>query len=177
MHIVRGHYLGPYLAGNLNQKRQVADFLLDTVVLDLDVEVLAEHPLQLQGKFLGAVIIPCGKPARYAARKACGQAYEAFGVLREDLVIYFRLVIEAVHKGNGVQLHQIPVPSLVLGEENQVLSCGILDSNVLRHVELAPDYVLDARLGALLREVQRAVHVAVVRNGHGIYAVLFAVVH
>ncbi len=106
-------------------------------------------------------------------------------VLLEQLPVHPRLVVVALEEREARQLDQVAVAGLVLGEQREVVvelpatfgvAAGVVEATtpggalaavVVRHVGLGADDRLDALAPALLVELERAVHVAVIGDADG----------
>jgi hypothetical protein len=91
-----------------------------------------------------------------------------------------RLVVEAVERGFGGDLHQVAIAFFVFGEHEQVVvgvtfRRGALDVVVvfLADVELASDDGLDPDFVGGIDEMHRAKDIAMVGHGHGRHAEFF----
>ncbi len=93
-------------------------------------------------------------------------------MLREELLVDPRLVVEPLEVARGHELHQVLVAFVGLREKHQVV-IGVGDASVHRLVEaalwsdvdLAPEDRLHPRVLRRLEETDRAEHVAVVGEG------------
>ena len=117
---------------------------------------------------------------QHVAAEAAGGGDEALVVLGEQVPVEARLVVVALEEGLAGELDEVAVAGLVLGQQGQVVvelpaalgvAAGVVDppaagralaAVVVGHVGLGADDRLDPLLAALLVELQRPVHVAVV---------------
>ena len=93
-------------------------------------------------------------------------------MLRKQIIIDPRLIVEAVDEGFRGEPHQVLVAYLILGQQDQMpvfpIHLRILEGiSPGRYVGLNPDDGLDPLLLAFSIEVDNAVHDPVVRDGHG----------
>ena len=113
MHVVGGNYLDAYIVGKPYEQRQNALFLVEAVILYLDIKIFAEYGLEIERKFFRPVVVVVQQPARYAARYTCGKTDHPLGVLLQDFVVYFRLIIKAVDKSHRVELHEVLISRFI----------------------------------------------------------------
>ncbi len=97
-------------------------------------------------------------------------------MLLQHLVVNLRLIIKAVDKRHRIELNQIFITRLVFCKQNKVLGCirGLV-VHVLCHIKLTADYIFYPCGEGFFGKLQSAVHIAVVGNTYGVYAVLFAI--
>ena len=146
------------------------------MILDLDIEVLAERRLHFQSERLGFIVFPRQKKARDTPRETGGEADDPVGVFLQYGIVDARTVVVPVHKGEGVELDQIDVTRLVFGKQDEVVRLLIDVLAVVVHdVKLTPDDGFDLVLFALLGKFQRGVHIAVIGHGNGVDVVVHAV--
>ena len=148
------------------------------MILNFDIEVLAEDVLHLLRPFLGAVVISVQKELRHTPRKAGGKADHPLVVLFQKLIVDPRLAVKSVDIGQGIELYDILIARFILGEHDDVfrLCPGALVAIVVRGVKLAADNVFDPLLYALLGKIQRSVHIAVIGDRAAVYVVFDEVI-
>ena len=117
------------------------------MVLDLEVEVVAEDLLVGERPLAGLVGLALEVHARDDARHARGAADDALVVAAQHLERGARVVVEHV-AGGGLRhhLHEVDVARLVLGEQQQVVAVllgALLDAVVGDEVGLAAEDGLD----------------------------------
>src|ERR671912_1363747 len=141
-----------------------ATLLLDAVVLHLkihaieDLRVLEQEPSCLIGT-------PLQYPGRHLCRKTAGEADDPTPILPQHLHVDPRLVVEALQKPAGGELHEVPVALCGPGDEREVVvrrAAPLIP--VGRDVDLAAHQGLYASVFGLLVELDRAVHYTVVRE-------------
>ena len=103
---------------------------LEPVVLDLNVEVIRTEDLPHSPCELKCLIlVPLQKIVRDRSAQAgrCGD--DPIAQLIEHLEIHARLIVEAFQTGAARQLQEVPVASLVLGQQEQMIRgfCPVLD--------------------------------------------------
>ncbi|MNX99872.1 hypothetical protein D3C86_1323420 [compost metagenome] len=159
----------------------LVDLLLlgEAVVLDLQVEVVTEGLLVPARARLGLLVAAMHDVLGDLATQASRQCDQAFGVRGDGVLVDARLVVEALHVAQGVELDQVLVTGAVLGEQHQVAVIlaagavrGLVEPGAGRDVGFHPDQGLDARLLGLAVELDRAVHHAVVGERQGRHLVL-----
>jgi hypothetical protein len=176
LHVVAvagGDEAEPGLARHLLPR--VVDLLLlvEAVGLHLEEErVVLEQRLVLERLVLGVLVALAHQRLRHLAAQARRQADEPLGVILEQLLVDARVVVEALEERLGVEELQVLVALLVLRQEDEVvvLALGLVLHRGRRDVGLAAEDRLDPGVLGLLVEVDHAVHVAVVGEGHRVHA-------
>ncbi len=149
-------------------------FLLrDAVGLDLhEVVVLAEDLLVPPGCLARAYGVAGAEHPRHLGVQTTREYEQPVGVLREQLAIDARLVVEALQERPGHQLDEVLVPRAIADEHRQVVGtfvAAVLRAPLLaaarRDVELAAEDRLDPGLLRGEIEVDRAEEVAVIGQG------------
>ena len=149
------------------------------MVLQLDIEIVAEYALQPQSERLRFIVSVHQQILRDIASKAGGKADDALAVLFEKAVIDPRAVIEAFDESDARKLDQVPVTGHVFAEQDQVRvlpHAGLVLYRLRRNVRLHADDRLDARLRALLIKLDHAVHIAVIGDRDRVHAELLSAV-
>ena len=152
------------------------------VPLHLQVEG-GEHRLVPPGQLLRSLVVAVYQGNRYLGARAAREDDQAVGMLLQQIVVYARLVVEALQVCSGGQLHQVPVALIVLCEDREVVvvlalaARGAVRPLPVRNVQLAPDDRLDARFLASGVEVHHPVHRAVVGEAEGRHAQFFGTAH
>ena len=89
--------------------------------------------------------------------------------------------MEAFYVASGYQLHQIPVPGDVPGQQDQMIGAALCAALVqpaaVGHVDLAADDGFDTRFLARRVEIDHPVKCSVVGDGQGIHAKLSSLGH
>ena len=142
----------------------------NAVVLQFNIEILAEHRLQAPCNFISARILSAQERLRNVARKASRQADQPFMMRFKKIVIDARFIIESVNKRFRGKIHQIPISGLVLCKENQmrrIAVARIADRIVsaLGDIGFHAENRFDPFRLACAVKVDHAVHHAVIRNG------------
>ena len=121
--IVSGHQGRVHKLGDLEDLLVGAPLDVDTVVHDLDVEVLrAENIAQLRRLSHGLVPLPQAQARLHGTRGAAREHDEALVELAEQLLIRARPLAElAVRRGVGTQTEQVMHAGRVVGDQGQVV--------------------------------------------------------
>ena len=85
-------------------------------------------------------------------------------MLPQRLVVDARLIVEAVHKGDGIEFYEIFVARFIFCQQDQMLelTCIVLDVQIVRHIHFAADDRLNIIFPALFGKLERRIHIAVV---------------
>ena len=171
------------LLGDVEQPRVRLMLCRDPVILQLDEEVVpTEDVLQAGRLFESTSFVAVEQRLQDVSAETSGGCDQPLGVPLQQLPVHPGLVVVALQEGEAGQLDEIPVPTVVLGEQGQVVvellatfgvTAGVIHATASRrtlaavvvgHVGLGADDRLDALPIALPVEVEHPVHVAVV--GH-----------
>ena len=146
--IVGGHQRQAGLLREAIELRGEALVLLQVVVLHFEEEVVAAEDVGVGvGQAAGVVVLVGENGFGDVAAQAGGHADQPFGVLRQQVLIDARLVVEAVEVAGGNQLDEVAIAFLVLAEQHQVVvavGIGARLVALLRNVHLAADHRMDA---------------------------------
>jgi hypothetical protein len=147
-------------------------FLLDAVVLNLKIEVLAKELIKLFRPGLGALIVAPENTLGNLAGNTAGQAYKPLGVLVQQLPVDTGSDIETLGKAGRDQIAEIPVAHLILAQQDKVGIIIVYAMLAVAHitggnVHLTADNRLDTGLLAGLVKGNCAVHYAMVCDGDG----------
>ncbi len=185
VHVVGGHHGQAQPLGDRQRPLARDPLVLQTVILDLQVEVLAPQHVHVPGGDLfrlGLVLLQEG--VTELAVEAAREGEEPLRVLGEEFPVDARLVVEPLHVPGRDQLDQILVPGHVPGQERHVVRPLVLailrrpfEPAGRRHVHLAADDGLDPLLAGQGVEVHRPEEVAVVGHGQGRHPVLLGLGH
>ena len=145
-------------------------FFRQSLVLNLEIEIaLAEDVVEGDGGFAGRVVLPFRQPLGDFALQTCRQTDQPLRVLGQKFLADARLVVEAVQRSLGDDLHQVAITLVVLGQHDQMVVAVAFGRGamvfLLADVELAAQDRLHARFFGGIDELDRAEDVAVV--GHG----------
>ncbi len=181
MAVVGGQQRGSDALGQPDQLGVGAALLFETVILELDEEVLPpEDVLQPGGQGNGPLGVALEESLGDHSPQAAGAGDHSVVVALEQLPVRSRLIEVALEIGGRRQLEQVFVARPVLRQQGQVvvelvaalaLAAPVVDpAPPDRPLEAAlggligldADDRLDARLAGRLVEIQDAVHVAVV---------------
>ena len=168
--VVGGHQLDAQLPGEFDHAAVGHGLLGDAVFLEFQVEAVAEDLLQLHRPFARARRVLVGEAPGDLAVQAGGEDDQPLLVGVQGVQVDARPVVEPPGLGQAAEFHQVGVAGPVHGQGDQVKVVAggavVAKHAVLGHVELAADNGLDAGLVRLLVEFERAVHGAVVGDGH-----------
>ena len=178
--VVGGHQRQVELFGDLHEAVVDRHLFLQAVGLQLQIEAAGVDVRVFPGQRAGLVHVAGLDGARHFARDAGRKADEPLGILAQQRLVHARLVMEALQKALGHQLDEVVIARLVLGQQDEMVApagqLGRLVEMVMADVDLAAEDGLDADLGALLGEVGRAEHVAVIGDGTGGHAEILGAV-
>ena len=179
--VVRGQQRGLQLRSQFDEQRVGVALSLQAVVLQLDEEVVAaEDLLQPAGLLQCALLVTLQQGLEHVPTEAAGRGDEPLVVLGQQVPVQAGLVVVTLEERLAGELDEVAVAGVALGQEGQVVvellaalgvAAGVVDpapagrtlaAVVVGHVGLGADDRLDALLAALLVELQRPVHVAVV---------------
>ena len=154
------------LAGEREQALVDDLLLLDALVLHLEEEVArAEDVAQAGGRLERRLRLLDLQRARHFAFQAAAQADQALRVLREQLLVDARPVVEAFGVAGRRQLDQVLPPLVRLGEQHQVIRLRLAARScrtaALRDVDLAAEDRLEAAIPRMVVEHHRREHVPV----------------
>jgi hypothetical protein len=138
------------------------------VVLPENVRVGVRHPP-------GVLVLIRQQRLRNVPAQARRQRDEPFRVLRQQVQIDARLVIEPLEVPRRDQLDEVPIPLLVLAQQNHVVVPVRIRPRLvplLRNVHLAADHRMHARRLGRVIELDRAEQVPVIGHGHGRHLLL-----
>ena len=172
--VVGGHQRQMELFGDLHEAVVDRHLFLQAVGLQFQIEAAGVDVRIFPRKGKGLVHVAGLDGPRHLARDAGRKADEPLGILAQQGLVHARLVVEALQKALGHQLDEVVIARVVLGQQDKVVpfagQFGRLVEMVVADVDLAAENGLDADLGALLGEIGRAVHVAVIGDGAGGHA-------
>ena len=174
MRVGRGDQGDARVLRHFDQRPVHPGLLGEGVGHDLKEEIpLAHDVLIKQSAFGGLVLLALQDKLRDLPRQARGRGDEAPGVAGQEVVVDARLIVKPVGVGDGDDLHQVVIPLLRLGEEEQVVVLAFLFSGAVAvrvNVGLAPQDGLHALGAAVLVELHNAVHDPVIGHGHRLVA-------
>ena len=178
MRVVGQHERDARLVVDAVRARGGLAFLMDAVVLDLEIKILAEELAQPERALLRAGVVVVDQLLLDLARETAGEADQPLGVLREQRPVDARADVKALGKGCRDEIAEVPVARLVFAQQDQVgivvVAAVLLVAEIARrHIDLAADDRLDARAAAGLVEGDCAVHHAVIGDRDGALSQLF----
>ncbi len=181
--VIGGHQRGADFSGNLDQVGHDPLLRLETMILDLDEEVLpTEDVLIMRGSLEGTFEIPGGaalaifargvgsQPLGHRPAEATRGGDDSLRVGREKFAVHSRLVVVAVQIGPGGELHQVAVTGLVHREQRHVIAnvlapAGSVEARSIDDISLDADDRIDPCLLGRLVKVDHAVHHSVIGDG------------
>src|SRR5215203_7134365 len=141
-----------------------APLLFDAVVLHLQINVV-EDPSVFDQEPSRLIETSLQYPGRDLSREAAGETDDPTPILPQHLHVDTRLVVEALQKPAGGELHEVPVALCGPGDEREVVVRSAAPVITLgRDVDLAAHQGLYPSVFGLLVELDRAVHYTVVRE-------------
>ena len=118
----------------LYHHRQDARFLLEALILELEIEIaLAEDFEKLECFPLRSLVVTVQEVMLDFAGKTCGCGDYAFTVGAQDFLVDAGLVVKALREACGHNLHQIVVACVVFGKEQQVAASLVLFGVLVVH--------------------------------------------
>ena len=146
--------------------------IVDALILHLEEEVLAPEDVAVgRGRGDGLLLLLGADAGGHLPLEAAAQADQPLGVLREQLLVDARLVVEPLGVAGRDELDQVVVPLLGLGEQHQVIGrfarrAALRAPIARRDVDLAAEDRIDPALARLVVKDHRREHVAVLGDRH-----------
>ena len=179
--VVGGHQGDPRALVQAHQGLVDLVLDLDAVALQLEPEVVgAEQVAQLDGHVLGLALLVPQEQLVDVPCQAAREARDPLGVPAQQVHVDARPEVQAVDERLAGQLGQVAEPRLVARDQGQVVVAVAvalavpLVHRALGDVDLAAHQRLDPSARALGVELDRSIHVPVVRQGEGALTVLVA---
>jgi len=178
--IVGGDHLDIHLPGD--GKDGVADglFFGDAVVLDFEVEILAEDVAIFGDGRTAALLVLAQQPLADLALEAGAEGDQPLVMFAQQGAVDAGLVIKSFQISGRDQLHQVLVAGHVLAEQDQMKSgaagagIGLLLQTAARsHIDFGADQGFDFGLAALFIKADDAMHAAVVGQSDCRHALRF----
>ena len=114
MHIVRCNCFDVKFSGKCIELGEHLQLFRNAVVLQLDIEILAEHAAQTQRERTSLLRLPVEQCLRDVACKAGGQTDQAFRMLCKEIIVNARLIVKSIHKCTGGKLDEVFISGFVL---------------------------------------------------------------
>ena len=152
---VRGHERDAKLVGELDEARLGADFGLQIVALQLDVQPVSEQLMQSFDPLPRKNRLPLRQRLVNRPRRAAGKTDEPVRMAFDQRQRHMRLgVIGRVEIGPARQLHEVRITRCVLGQKRQhgALMFGRLPVVLRQIVEIDFQGAADDRLDAFFRQ-------------------------
>ncbi len=145
------------------------------LVLNFEIEVaVAEDVVEGDGCLPRLLVLAFDQVFGDFSLEARRHADQPFGMLGEEFLADARLVIEAMQRRLGDDLHQVAISLIALGQHDQVVVTVALRRGamivLLADVEFAADDRLDPGLFGRVDKLDGSEDVAVVGHGHGGHA-------
>ena len=120
--VVGGHQLDARLPAHAHESLVHHLLLGHAVVLELQEEVsLPEDLLITQGRLLCLLVEALADISRHFSRQAGAEGYDPLVEFLQELHVHPGLVVVALRKSPGDQLHQIVVSCIVLCQQHKVV--------------------------------------------------------
>ncbi|MBV6508734.1 MAG: hypothetical protein JJLCMIEE_01800 [Acidimicrobiales bacterium] len=180
--VVGGDHRSIEVLCDAQQLRVGTPLVVDAVILQLDEEVVpTEDLLQSTGLLESRVEAVVQQALQDVTPEAASGGDHAITVRIEQLPVDARLVVVALEERTAGELNEVAVADVALGEQREMVEelvprvrvaagivdpappVGLLEPRVVGHVGLEADDGFDPRLLGFSKEVQDAVHVAVIR--------------
>ena len=169
---------------NLDCTRHLLALDFELVVHDLDKEPITEHAIEPLGNFdcfldRGVGVVTLEDRTGEFAGDAATEANDPFAVGFENLLVDSRLEVKSLQARRGCQSNKVFEAGLVFGKKRQVEGsflggCGIsFETAPGRNVGFIAENWVDAKFFRFAIKLERAVQIAVVRNGQRSHAVRF----
>ena len=171
--VVGGHKRQAELSGQSDDLRVDLLLRLETVILELEVEVaLGEKRGVGPGGLLGLLVLAAGQEEVDLALETARQPDQPGGVPGQELLVDARPVVEALEISLGQELAQVPVALFVLDEKDEMVVVGLLvrvgppvETAAGRHIDLTAEDGLDPLGLGRFEELDGSEDVAVVGEG------------
>ncbi len=150
------------------------------MVLDFEKVIALPEDIGIgEGQPLGFVVLVGKDRLRDVAFQARRKRDQPLGMLRQQVQIDARLVVEPVQVGGRNQLDEVAVALLVFAQQHQVVvgAVGARLVPLARDIHLAADDGMHAGLPGGVIEFHRAEEVAVIGHGHRRHLLLDGELH
>ena len=153
MHIISGNQLQPCLLTH-TEKSLVYRFLgINAMILQLQIKMIRPKNIRQTKSFFFCLLIKSlSEICRHDSCQACTQSNNPFMVLFQNLHIHAWLIIKALRKSNGNNLHQIGIACIILCQKHQMIITVIspdifpVKPGTRCHIDLAADHRIDSLL-------------------------------
>jgi hypothetical protein len=182
VHVVGAHHRQAEIAGDAGQAAIDDLLFVEALVLQLEEEVVGAEDVAIRrrrgARLLQAILVDAlGDLAFETAR----QADQALAVLREQVLVDARLVVEAFRVAGRDQLDQVVEALVGLRQQHQMVGrlagrAALGAAIAGRDVDLAAEDRLDALLPRVVVEGDRREHVAVLGDGERRHAQLLRLI-
>ena len=166
MDIVGRYNLNVQRVGHIQQRIQKLLLVFKTMILKLDVVVLAKDALVLGRQSIGFFLLPCQKQLRNIALDTGTQADDAFVILPQDVQVSSGTIVEPIDSSDAFDFDEVLISLVVLREQDNVPCFAVLFLvDVCGRIQFNTENWLDADGLAGVVELNDAIHIAVVSNG------------
>ena len=172
VHVVGAHQRQPQVARDGRQARVHHTLLVNAMPLHLEKEVVGAEDVPVgRGRLHGLPLLLVRQSLSHLSLQAAAQADDPLRVLREQILVDARLVVEALGVAGRYQLDQVVVALVGLRQQHQVVgrlarTSALRVAAARRHVDLAPQNRLQAVLHGVVVEDDRRKQVAVLGDGN-----------
>ena len=170
MHVIGRGQRHIQVAGNRQQPFVHHELILDALILHLEEHIaVAENVAELRRRFERLPLAPQANFRRDFAFEAAAEADQSPGVLRQQLLINTRLVIEAFGVARRHELDQVVITLIGFSQQHEMVR-GLADRAALGvaaargDIDLAPKNRFHTALPGVIVKDDRRKHVAVL--GH-----------
>ena len=141
------------------------------MVLELNIKVLSKHVFEPFGQRISFLIPIMEQALRNISRQTGRQAYDAFAMMTQQVIINTRFIIVAVNKGLTGQKHEVFIPLLVLSQQDQMPIFPVFPAFFNRissggHISLNPQDRLYTFSQTSPVKINDPIHDPVICNGH-----------
>src|SRR6266404_9093948 len=166
MNVVRGNQADAEIFRDLRQHRVAPLLFLQSVIVQLDEEILCAKDVTVLRRGRGGLLNIVGlNGGVHFARQAAAQADQSRRMLCEEFLVDPWPVMKTIEMCGRDQFDQIAVADLVLGQQREMISrlpqrARLILVRLWRDISLAPNDWLDAGPLSFLVKLDRAVKIS-----------------